>query len=161
MIRIESNANRIIAIYKERIAQSKDLTVPLVQSAALAVFAAKRRFTSNNWPANAPLTILLKGSSKPGIDTGKGRQSIAADQGSATSIRVGTNLPYMFYLQNGTGLWGPSGQRLRPKSGAALHFGKYFFKSVTGQPPRPFLYFDDPLRTQIRNAFSKWLKGAS
>lgn len=35
-----------------------------------------KKFTNNNWKANAPLTIALKGSSTPLIDTGRLRQSI-------------------------------------------------------------------------------------
>lgn len=36
----------------------------------------KDNLTNGNWKANAPLTIFLKGSSKPLIDTGQMRQSI-------------------------------------------------------------------------------------
>ena len=36
----------------------------------------KRKFTENDWPANAPSTIEKKGSSMPLIDTGQTRNSI-------------------------------------------------------------------------------------
>jgi phage gpG-like protein len=159
MITISSNARQIIATYQLRLAKSKDLTEPLTKAGALAVSAAKRRFTSEvGWAPNAPITIEIKGSSRPGIDTGKLRNSITADEATPVSIRVGTNLNYARWFQEGTGIYGPRGEPIRPVRAKALAFGGHFFKSVKGQPPRPFLYFDDPLRRQITQAFIRWLR---
>jgi phage gpG-like protein len=161
MLKISSDAAKLIARFQLRLARSKDLTVPLTKAGALAVSAAKMRFTNNTWPANNPITIEMKGSSRPGIASGRGRQSITADEATSTSIRVGTNLDYMKWLQEGTGIYGERGTPIVPIRAKALHFGSYFFKSVKGQPPRPFLYFDDQLRTKIRAAFWRWLNTPS
>lgn len=157
MLQISSNAAQLIAKFKLRIERSKDLTKPLTQAGALAVSAAKMRFRDNSWPPNNPITIEMKGSSRPGIASGRGRQSIVADEATPTSIRVGTNIQYMRWLQEGTGIYGERGTPIVPIRAKALAFGGHFFKSVKGQPPRPFLYFDDPLRAKIRAAFSRWL----
>jgi phage gpG-like protein len=156
-LQISSNAEQIIAKFKLRLARSKDLTVPLTKAGALAVSAAKARFLDNDWPPNAPSTIRRKGSSRPGIDTGRGRQSITADEATATSIRVGTNLDYMKWLQEGVKSYSADGKAIsatQAKARAALGKG---FKSKWRQPPRPFLYFDDPLKAKIRAAFVRWL----
>jgi hypothetical protein len=44
---------------------------------AFTVGVIQKSFTSNNWKANSDATIANKGSSKPLIDTGQLRQSIA------------------------------------------------------------------------------------
>jgi phage gpG-like protein len=150
MLRITSTADRVIAAYQLRLARSKDLTVPLTKAGDLSVAAAKLRFNNNDWAPNSPLTIAIKGSSRPGINTGNLRANIVADQATATSIRVGTSVKYAAFLQKGRG-------PVYPVKAKALHFGGYFFKHVGPSPPRPFLYFDDPLKAKIRAAFLAWL----
>jgi hypothetical protein len=72
------------------------------------------------------------------------------DQG----IRVGTNLTtddgnynIGLLMQNGTGIYGPSGSPIVPKNGKYLTFplngGFRRVKSVKGSPPRRFLFVSD------------------
>lgn len=69
-------------------------------------------------------------------------------------LRVGTNLrtPDGKYaigqlMQDGTGIFGPSGQPIRPTNGKVLSFmvggRKVFVRSVKGSPKRPFLYISE------------------
>lgn len=68
------------------------------------------------------------------------------------AIEVGTNLPYARYMQEGTGIYGPTGQRIQAK-GKAMAFslgGKTVFaKSIAGSPKRAFLLLDEETDAKI------------
>ena len=97
------------------------------------------------------------------VDEGRLRSSITHTvtvvPGSAV-VRVGSPLEYARYVHEGTGVFGPKRQRIRPVSAKALKFptpkqmgplragarrpskdkrGFVFADSVAGQPPNPFL----------------------
>ena len=85
-------------------------------------------------------------------------------------VRVGTNAktPDGRYsigvlMQQGTGVYGPSGQPIHAKPGKFLHFfanGKEFFvKSVKGSPKRPFLFINDSTAKKVANVFVQRVKG--
>lgn len=103
------------------------------------------------------------------IDTGRLQNSIAKQllvSRGGLVVRVGTNLKYGRYVHDGTGIYGPKGQPIRPKSGKVLAWptrgvtsvraskvpgrgavitksqtatGMAFARSVRGIPPTPFL----------------------
>ena len=103
------------------------------------------------------------------VDTGKGRASIHGEvrhTGSAMVGTVSTPLKYMGYQHRGTGIYGPTGQPIRPKSGKFLVFAPkqgapnpagnrggrgrlVFAREVKGVPPNPFL-------TDALRAVSPW-----
>lgn len=61
------------------------------------------------------------------------------------TVWIGTTLSYGRYVQRGTGIYGPRGQRIVPRRAQALRFhwdrtGQIeFFRSVRGMRPNPFL----------------------
>lgn len=96
------------------------------------------------------------------VDTGALRASVTVEMSSSPSgvpmARVGTNLPYGRYVEEGTGIYGPKGRPIRPKNGRLLRWpvknnsgsgrrryrggatAKYAFApSVKGMRPRPWL----------------------
>lgn len=105
---------------------------------------------------------VLRGAKvKAPVDTGAGRASLQllvdVSVGEIT-VTVGTDLEYMRYQHDGTGIYGPKGRRITPVYKSVLRFpvkgtfgpvkkgGKrggrgnvVFAKSVRGVPPSPFL----------------------
>lgn len=85
------------------------------------------------------------------VRTGRLRSSIRSvigisRDGTHVSVvgRVGTNVKYGRYLHQGTGIYGPRHQRIRPVRARVLAFpgegGEMVFRaSVAGVRPRPFL----------------------
>jgi len=77
--------------------------------------------------------------------------------------RVGTNLAYARMVQEGTGIYGPSGEPITPKTGKYLVFtanGRtYFMRSVRGAPGRPFLYVDERVAETVRRVFARYIAG--
>ena len=82
-----------------------------------------------------------------GFDTGALAKSIKVTQvhiDGAIAFRVGTDLPYWRYVHDGTGIYGPTGQPIRPKHAKALRWrgpgGEAIFaRQVKGMRPNPFL----------------------
>lgn len=140
MIGFESNIDTFSANITARRDRLAKLPEALTKAAAVTVSVTKRRFTDNDWAANAASTIRRKGSSRPGIDTGRLRQSIAAGDVQGNSISVGTNVVYAAYLQFGT-------RGRSSKNG----------KPIQATPARPFLLFDDPLKAKILAIFRQTL----
>lgn len=72
--------------------------------------------------------------------TARLRRSWHVRSTSSTGFTVATSVNYARYHQSGTGLYGPSGQRIRPKRARALAFragGKTIVtRSVAGAPQR-------------------------
>jgi hypothetical protein len=60
------------------------------------------------------------------VDTGRLRRSITvgrlAFRGNSASVKVSTNTGYGLYPEQGTGIYGPTGQVIRPKSKPFLVF---------------------------------------
>jgi hypothetical protein len=82
------------------------------------------------------------------IDSGRGRSTIGTTQifrDGKPGARVGTNVYYMYWVQTGTGLFGPKRHRIVPKTKKALKFTPkggntpLFRRSVAGMKPNPFL----------------------
>lgn len=81
------------------------------------------------------------------VDTGRLRASITADvvgRGSTLAGRVGTNVAYAPYVHGGTGIYGPSGQPIRPKTATYLTWtprggDAVYAPEVRGQRGVPFL----------------------
>lgn len=63
--------------------------------------------------------------------------------GGVTGAQIGTNLFYAKYVHDGTGIYGPSGQPIRPRSKKALEFqgsnGTVFSRYSVGQRGTKFL----------------------
>lgn len=55
------------------------------------------------------------------VDTGRLRNSIVVEYftapGGAPAARIGSNLEYALFRHEGTGIYGPRGQMIRPRSG--------------------------------------------
>lgn len=82
------------------------------------------------------------------VDSGRLRDSIRAVpiiRGGAPGSRIGTNVKYALFVHDGTGIYGPRGARIKPKTKRYLKFipkgGNRFVyaKSVKGMRPNPFL----------------------
>lgn len=81
------------------------------------------------------------------IDTGALRSSINTQLlslGGMPAVRVGTNLYYAMWVHDGTGIYGPKGSRIYPRTAARLSWrvkgGKRVFAlSVKGMQGNPFL----------------------
>ena len=103
-----------------------DFSIPLGRAGALIERDAKRKVTEWGMEGNGEL-----------------RRSISY-QVADKSVEIGTNLYYAPYVEYGTGLFGPAGQRIYPRHSKALHWidrdGEHFAKSVKGMKPRPFMH---------------------
>lgn len=82
------------------------------------------------------------------VDTGRLRSSITSTLvsiGSEPAVRVGTNVNYAMFVHEGTGVYGPYGRPITPKSSQFLVFtprgakSPVFARSVKGMKGRPFL----------------------
>ena len=108
------------------------------------------------WPPNITGTPLL-------FKTGRlinsltigGSGNISNVSGNA--IEVGTNVPYGRWNQEGTGIYGPTGQRIFPKNKKALAWDGHVVRSIKGTPKRRFLYIDEQQATKIRDVFSAYI----
>lgn len=71
------------------------------------------------------------------------RDSGVRDEGSRLVGFVEFTVDYAIFVMKGTGIYGPTGRRIRPKTAKALAFrvnGQLVFaKSVRGTRPNPFL----------------------
>lgn len=81
------------------------------------------------------------------INTGALRSSINTQLGSANGmpiVRVGTNLYYAIFVHEGTGVYGPTGRPIKPRTAKMLSWkaksGKRVFaRQVLGMKPNRFL----------------------
>ena len=82
------------------------------------------------------------------IDTGRLRASIntqVVTRNGEPGVLVGTNVRYAMWVHDGTGIYGPRGRRITPKSHKRLRFRpkgqhKYVYaRSVAGMRPNPFI----------------------
>lgn len=92
--------------------------------------------------------------------TGALADSISHDEPQASvpliSCRITATAPYARWQDEGTGIYGPSGQRIFPTHAKALRFdwpaagGVVFAKSVAGSPGKH--YFTEPMPARWANA---------
>jgi hypothetical protein len=81
------------------------------------------------------------------VNTGYLRSSINTQLislGGKVSVRVGTNVEYAVFVHDGTGIYGPKGARIYPKTAKVLAWRtksgrKMYATSVAGMKPNPFL----------------------
>lgn len=126
--------------------KNADLSIPLGRAGAQVERAAKQNITAWGMGGNGDLRDRIQ-------YTVEGK-----------TCRVGTNLFYAPYVEYGTGLFGPAGQRIYPRHSKALHWfdrdGEHFAKSVKGMKPRPFMH---PAltqnRTKIIEIFRNYFRG--
>ena len=82
-----------------------------------------------------------------GFDTGALSASIKIKQvniDGAIAFQVGSELPYARFVHDGTGIYGPKGQMIKPKHAKVLRWqgpgGEAIFaRQVKGMKPNPFL----------------------
>lgn len=144
---------------------------PGYKAAGNEVLRSAKNRINNKGPGWPPTIETEKGSTLQ--RTGALRRSLSmGSQGNVTridgdGISVGTNLKtntgvsYPRILQEGSGIYGPTGARITPKNGRFLSFmvnGKrVFVKSVKGTPPRPFLYIDDEVASNVRTVIGRYI----
>lgn len=92
--------------------------------------------------------VLTRAKELVGVDTGRLRASLtiqSAMTADGPTAVVGTRVDYARYHHDGTGVYGPTGQRIRPRRAKALRFkpkgsSVFIFRaSVKGSRPNPFL----------------------
>jgi hypothetical protein len=149
-------------------ARAADPKPGLLRAGMVVLRAAKDHIKSGAgdegpWPPNISGTpLLFKSGRLINSLTIGGPGSVM--QLDSSSIEVGTNVPYARWMQEGTGIYGPSGQRIFPKHAKALAFdgpaGRIIVRSIKGTPKRRFLFIDDAQAVRIRAVFSDYiLKG--
>jgi hypothetical protein len=75
-----------------------------------------------------------------------------------SSVEVGTSVKnYPRWLQEGTGVFGPTGQRIFPKNKKALAWEGHVVRSIKGSPARRFLFIDDAQAVRIRAVFANYI----
>ena len=118
---------------------------------------------ATRWAADMGRKVVNEAKTRAPVDTGRLRSSIAYTvhvEPTAVRLRVGSQMPYARYVDEGTGIFGPTGQRIYPVRRRAMKFptpqssgafrgrnrrrsqrnrGVVFAKSVAGMPPRPYL----------------------
>lgn len=116
-----------------------------LNEAALSSLAAQAGDADLNVRANAVLNAARRGAP---VDRGQLRASLTIEfsrDANGPFARIGSNLPYAIFVHEGTGIYGPSGQPIKPVRGRFLRFtprgasGPVFARQVSGSPGRPFL----------------------
>lgn len=130
------------------------LNGPSLRSIAIAVSEDHLRKKANQ--------VLNAARRNAPVDQGALRASLTVEftsgPGGAPIARIGSNLPYAIFVHEGTGLYGPTGSRIRPKTsrvmvwprknnsgvGARRYSGGktaayVFARSTRGMKGRPFL----------------------
>ena len=174
VIRAKDSRDRLAFIAEH----AKNLHPAYLRGAVIAMTAAQTRIRTKNGGTWEPQAF----------DVGKGTLmhrtgalmrslSMSGDASSGNvvedlpdGLRVGTNLKtpdgrfsIARLMQYGTGVYGPTGQPIKPKNGKALMIvlpdGSAFFRrSVKGSPKRPFLFIDDKTAKKIAKAFAKYIR---
>lgn len=181
MISWEVHGPDLSLTISERLDRLRNLKPALLRAGLYQRDQSVKRITQGGpgWPPDAPSTVAMKGSSKPGIDTGTMRSSLTVDvEKEPNTAVVGISGPaanktstdgtplvnYAYWFQYGTGEYaGHSRWTIRPVNAKVLSWtagGKtYFARSVemVGQPPRPFLYIttteDAPMIARIIQSY--------
>lgn len=109
--------------------------------------AVAREMQRRGLRVEAAAKVRISGHPKR-VDTGRLRDSIKAVpimRRNSPGSRIGTNVKYAILVHNGTGIYGPRGARIKPKTKRYLRFvpkggNRFVFaKSVKGMRPNPFL----------------------
>jgi phage gpG-like protein len=142
-------------------ARAADLKPGLTRAAMVVLRASKDAIKSGGgsrgqWAPNQTGTPLLFKSGRliNSLSIGASGNILALD---ASSVEVGTNVFYARYMQQGTGVFGPSGKRIFPTHAKALAWPGHVVRSIAGSKPRPFLYIDDAQAAKIRDVFSHYI----
>jgi phage gpG-like protein len=145
-------------------ARSADMKPGLTRAAMVVLRAAKDHIKSGSgdqgsWKPNMTGTPLLFKSGRLINSLTIGVPENKLDV-SGNSVEVGTNIPYGRWNQEGTGIYGPTGQPIFPTKKKALAFNGIVVKSIKGTPKRRFLYLDQQQAERIRAVFASYvLKG--
>lgn len=93
--------------------------------------------------------VLSRARSLAPVDKGTLRASLAVTFARSPAgepvARIGSNLPYAIWVEQGTGIYGPSGSPITPRNGRYLVFTPrgatkpVFARSVRGRRATPFL----------------------
>jgi hypothetical protein len=94
--------------------------------------------------ARAALAVQTNARRRAPVDHGRLRQSIGFEMTAAPSAFVGVGVPYARYVIEGTGIYGPRGEPIRPNTKPTLVFKSksgvtVYAKQVKGQRPNKFL----------------------
>lgn len=165
---------------QSRSAAAKDLTRPLERAAIMTHDTAVMRIHAGGIPAWIPSRRAISTGGTTGIRTGAMMGGILPGpvriSNGSGSVEVGVSGPsanYAKIFQRGSGSRGGGSDwttTIRAKNAKALSWlgnggTRYFARSVTithhGQPPRPFLYFDDPLKARIVELFRQYIGSGS
>ncbi len=174
-----------LAAFRQRIAdmteRAANLEPALLRAGSVVLRAAQKRIDAGGpgWPANLSGTPLLR---RPDGGTLYRSLTIGASDNIAevgsSSIRVGTNVFYAAWNQEGTGIYGARGSRIYPTSAQALAFtlagplglgskkgraasSKVIVRSIKGDPARPFLIIDQPTAQAAAAVFRDYLIGGA
>lgn len=126
--------------------------VTIDQAQLTAVFQS----AAVQWAEDAGRRVVNAAKARAPVDNGRLRSSISATlelNPTTCILRVGSDVPYARYVEEGTGIYGPRGRRITPVRRQALKFprprswgagpsnagGFVFRRSVAGSPPNPFL----------------------
>jgi phage gpG-like protein len=134
---------------------------PALLRAGIAVLAYAQRNIdagggSSPWPPNLTGTPLLHRTGRLiGSLTVGGAGNIESISGP--TIRVGTNVYYAAWMQQGTGIYGDRGSPIVPTNKKALAFNGIVRKSVKGSPKRPYLYINDENAQMVAAIFTRYI----
>lgn len=150
----------------------RNLRPAYLKAGTVVLTAAQQRINADGpgWPGTVETSH-----GSPLQRTGALLRSLSIENATElpNGIRVGTNLmtPDGRFnigrmMQQGTGIYGPSGSPITAKNGKALRFevnGKIVYaRSVKGSPPRPFLFIDSATAEKISGVFGQYvLRGAA
>ena len=90
----------------------------------------------------------LGGTGPKRVDTGRARSSITTvlvSRGGQPAVLVGSNVEYVRFIHDGTGIYGPKRRPIRPTGHKFLKFkpkggrGYVYVRQVKGMKPNPFL----------------------
>jgi phage gpG-like protein len=119
--------------------------------AEAALDLVKEGFSQQSDPWGTKWAPLKLRSGRIGRDSGGMLQSLHVSERSRSGFTLAFTKHYAKYFHGGTGIYGPTKQRIRPKRARVLAFGvrgakgtkggrgkkAFVFRSVKGSPPRP------------------------
>ena len=116
----------------------------------------KEGFKTSRDPFGNRWAKLKLRSGRPLVDTGRLKNSFYKKSVGKTGFRVGSDVSYSDIHQDGSGIFGRSGKRIKPKRAKALRIpvrgsGALFFKSVKGVPKRRMV----PRRGKLPSKWSR------
>jgi phage gpG-like protein len=151
--------SELMARLKAMQESTANLSPALLRAGVAGLKAAMERIDAGGpgWVPNIRGTPLLH-------DTGRLLSSLTVGGSdnelelTGNSITVGTNVSYSAYLQEGTGVYGASGERITGANGY-LAYGGHVYRSIAGTPPRPYLFVDSQLAQTITDIFTAYVMG--